>query len=201
MKLKGLSFITGIVLFITVPVWAQPWEFVKERDGIRVFIRKESGSAFKSFKGEATLRTDIAKVKHLVGNGENFDWWDDGIRELKVLKYTKDKLIRYYLIYDVPWPLADRDLCVEAVITDDPETGQRTVLATPMADMVPEKSDIVRIKNYYQKWILTPIGHDKVHVVLEGFVDPGGIVPSWIYNMIITETPLKVIKNVKVRVE
>jgi hypothetical protein len=30
-------------------------------------------------------------------------------------------------------------------------------------------------------------------------VDPGGSIPDWLYNMVITDTPIKVIKNVKVK--
>lgn len=180
---------------------AQGWEFAKERDGIRVYTKKEAGSELKSFKGETILHTRISKVTHLVGNGDNFDWWADGIRELRVLAYEKNKFIRYYLIYDLPWPLSDRDLCVEALINDDPVSGRRIVSATPLPDVIPEEKDLVRIKKYYQKWIITPVGQDKVHVILEGFVDPAGSVPAWLYNMVITETPLKVIRNVKDRVE
>ena len=42
---------------------------------------------------------------------------------------------------------------------------------------------------------------DLVHVVLEGHVDPAGSVPDWIYNMVITETPLKIIRGIKNRLE
>ncbi len=40
-------------------------------------------------------------------------------------------------------------------------------------------------------------GGDVQH--LEGFTDPGGIVPAWLLNMVIVETPLKVMEGIKKR--
>jgi len=51
----------------------------------------------------------------------------------------------------------------------------------------------VRINKYRQKWIVQPLGNVKVHVILEGLIDPGGNVPTWVLNMLITEMPSKTI--------
>ena len=203
MFLISRSGIVMVMLSLAIngSIFGQTWDFNKEKDGIKVYTRRAGHTSLKSFKGEAILHTQMDKVCQLIGNGENFDWWDEGIRELKVLDYVKDKYIKYYLVYDVPWPLADRDLCVEANIYDDPLTGQRIVIAKPLPDIMPLNPNYIRIRNYSQKWIVTPIDKNTIKLTLEGFVDPGGIVPSWLYNMVITDTPIKVIKKVKARVE
>jgi hypothetical protein len=180
---------------------SQPWEFIKERDGIRIYTRQEPNSALKSFKGEVTLHTQTSKVYELIGNVTNTSWWDENVKDLKVLLYEKDKTIRYYLVYHVPWPLEDRDLCVESKITTDPVTGKRVIFAQPLPNVIPEKPGRVRIRNYWQKWTIEPKENNLVHITLEGFVDPGGFVPAWLYNMVITDAPLKVIRGVQSRVE
>ena len=185
----GFGFTTGLR--------SQSWEFVKEKDSIRIYIRPEKDSDLKSFKGEMTVLSSMERVNSLIGNVKNFDWWDDDIRGIKVLKYIPDSLIQYYLIYDVPWPFSDRDLCVEAHINTDPVSGVRTVYSVPLQGVVPESPDLVRIKNYWQKWVITPEGDGKIYLVLEGFADPGGNVPSWLYNMVITNTPLKVMTRLR----
>jgi len=179
----------------------QPWNFIKEKDGIKIYTRKEANSSLKQFKGEVDLHAPLEKVYDLLGNVKNVDWWDKNLREIKVLLYEKDKHIQYYLIYDVPWPLTDRDLCVDAKITTDPVTGIRTIYSTPMPNLVPEKADLVRIKDYWQRWVIHPVGKEIVHITLEGYVDPAGNVPDWLYNMVITETPLKIIRGIKERLE
>ena len=195
LRLFLLSFF--LVFGIMEDLVAQSWTFAKEQDGIRIFTRKENGSSLKSFKGIMDVKCSMEKVCSLLGNVKNHDWWDENLKEIKILAYDKDKYFQYYLVYHVPWPFTDRDLCVEAKVTNDPLTGQRTIAATPLNNLVPEKPGLIRIQKYWQKWTIQPMGNGVIHLTLEGFVDPAGNVPSWLYNMVIVETPLKVMRRVK----
>lgn len=180
---------------------AQSWTFIKEKDGIKIYTRKEEGKTLKSFKGVTDIHASTEAVYNLIGNVKNLDWWDKNLREIKVLYYEKEKKAQYYLVYDSPWPVTDRDLCVDATITTDPVTGIRTVSAVPLLNVIPENPDYIRIKLYKQSWTLIPKGNGVVHAILEGSVDPGGHVPDWVYNMVITETPLKIMRGIKQRLE
>jgi hypothetical protein len=201
-KFPGLYIVVLIFhLFSADFVMGQDWEFQKERDGIKIYTRNQESNPVKSFRGEMDLKTNMDKMRTLIGSIESFDWWDKGIKEIKVLGYEKEKFIRYYLIYDVPWPLSDRDLCVEALVTNDSLTGRRVVRATPIFGLVPENPDLVRIKNYWQQWVMEPQANGMMHVILEGSVDPGGNIPAWLINMVITDTPLNVMRNVRQQVE
>ena len=200
----GIQFrflMVSVMVLIVSGLYAQAWEFSKEKDGIKIYTRKAENSSFKCFKGETVFHTTMAKLSMYIGNVDNVRWWDKNVREIRVLSKEPDKNIKYYLLYHVPWPYNDRDLCVEARITIDPVTGEKVVSAKPLLDVVPERKEIVRIKNYWQKWTLRPTGKNTVVAVLEGFVDPGGNVPSWLYNMVIVDTPLKVMRGIKVLVE
>jgi len=143
------------------------------------------------------ITSTMDKVCNLLGNVKNHSWWDENLREIKVLTYEKDKYFQYYLIYHVPWPFTDRDLCVEANVNTDPLTRRRTITATPLSNVIPEKPGLIRITKYWQKWTIQPMENGVIHLTLEGFVDPAGNVPSWLYNMVIVETPLKVMRRVK----
>jgi hypothetical protein len=190
--------VTTFFLFTgSVDLSGQSWVFVKEKEGIRLYTRKEANNSVKSFKGEAYLHAQIEKVFSLITNVKNFDLWDEDITEMKVLLNEKDKHVQYYLVYDVSWPVTDRDLVVDALITTDSVTGIRVMEAKPLLNVIPEKSDVVRIKKYWQKWTLIPVEEDLVHLILEGSVDPGGSVPAWLSNMVITESPFKSIRSVK----
>ncbi len=189
------------LLILAVDLHAQPWEFIKERDGIKIFTRREPGSMLKSFKGEADLHTSMEQVCNLIGNVKKVDWWDKNLREINVLLYEKDKHIQYYLVYGAPWPVTDRDLCVDATISTDPVAGIRTISSVPLFNVVPENPKYVRIKKYRQKWVIQDMKNGVIHITLEGFVDPAGNVPNWIYNMVITDTPLKIMRGIKARLE
>jgi hypothetical protein len=182
-----------VLLFFlaTFPIglFAQAWEFEKEKDGIKIFTRKELNSSLKASRGEVTFKANLEKVNLLVGDAKNIDWWDKNISSVKVLNFERNKYIQYYIVYSVAWPLTNRDLALQASISTDPVTGVRTVLAKPLLNVVPEKKDLVRIKKYWQKWTVQPLDNGYVRVTLEGFIDPTGNVPSWLFNLFVTETP------------
>ena len=179
---------------------SQTWTFVKERDHIKLYSRIEEKGSLKSFKGVVDIHTDMEKVSAMIGNVTNFEWWGENIREIKVLFYEKDKHIQYYLIYDVPWPFTDRDLVADVQITTDPSTGFRTIYSRPLLNVIPNKPDLIRVTNYWQRWTIQPSNNGVIHLTLEGFIDPAGSVPSWLYNMIVIETPLKLMREVQKRV-
>jgi hypothetical protein len=186
-----------ILIFLSLSLSAQDWVLAKEKNGIKVFTRKEAGNDLKSFRATMVIRSTMDRITKLVGNVHNQEWWDEDVKKVDVLYFEENKHIKYYLIYDLPWPMSDRDLCVDAKITIDPVTRKREIYATPLANVVPEKPDLVRIKKYWQKWTIIPQDNGMMSLTLEGFVDPAGSVPSWLYNMVMTDAPLKVMSKVK----
>jgi hypothetical protein len=198
---SGILGTVLILLFLPFPLYAQSWEFAKEKDGIRIYTRKETGKSLKSFKGEATIHAASEQIFSMLENVNNTDWWDKNLTDIKVIAYEKYKSARYYLVYDLPWPVGDRDLAVDVVSEYDPATGIGKVTAVPLKGGYPEKEDKVRIREYRQTWTVTPVGNGASHVILEGFVDPSGHIPDWIINSVVVDSPLKVIRNVKERME
>ena len=193
------ALLSFFLFSITCNVCGQPWNFVKEKNGIKIYTRNELNSSLKASRGEVTFKADLEKVNLLVGDAKNIDWWDKNISSVKVLGFERNKYIQYYIIYSVSWPLTNRDLALEASISTDPVTGIRTVMAKPLVNVVPEKKDLVRIKNYWQKWTVQPLDNGYVHVTLEGFIDPTGNVPSWLFNMFVTETPFNALYALRER--
>ena len=186
---------------ISFSALAQSWDFIKEKDGIRIYTCKEAGKSLKSYKGIVDINAPAEQVFALIEDVNNTDWWDKNFNQIRVLHYKKNKRAQYYLVYDLPWPVADRDLCVDVVVSIDPLTGVSTITAVPLPGVVPENHDMIRIKEYRQTWTVKPAGKDLAHVILEGYIDPAGSIPDWISNMLIVESPFSVISGVKKRLE
>ena len=178
---------------------AQKWNFEKLEDGIMIYTRNEANTSLKSYRGEATFRAPMEKVCSLIGNGKNFDWWGPDITNIRVIAYQPNKYVQYYFVYDLPWPVTDRDLVVDARIKIDTISREFSVVSRPLLKTVPEKPDLVRINRYWQKWTIKPLDKGNIKVTLEGFVDPGGNVPAWIYNMFTTEMPLRTMRLLRER--
>jgi hypothetical protein len=128
---------------------------------------------------------------------KNNDWWDKDLRQIKILVFEKDKYFQYYLVYHVPWPFTDRDLCLESKMTTDSLTGEIVILNTPIANVIPEKPGLIRVKKYLQKWTAQPLKNGIIHLTLEGYLDPAGDIPDWVYNMMINESSIKVMRRVQ----
>jgi len=178
---------------------AQSWDFIKEKDGIKIYTRVEAGKSLKSYRGVTDINAPAEKIFTLMEDINNTDWWDKKLTHIKVLLYEKNKRVQYYMVYNLPWPVTDRDLCVDVKITIDTVTGECKFNAVALNGVIPERSDMVRIKDYRQTWTIIPASKEMTHVVLEGFVDPAGIIPNWISNMLIIESPIKAITGLKER--
>jgi hypothetical protein len=200
-KLTGTIIASLLLQAPALFVPAQEWNLAKEKDNIRLYTRRETNSSFKSFRGEAEILADMEKVGALIGNPSNSDWWGDDVHEIKVLYFEKGKHIRYYFVYDVPWPFADRDLVADVCISRDSVSGVQTVFSQPLPDIVPEKPGIIRVKRFWQRWTIRPLHNGMIHLTLEGYVDPAGDVPAWLYNMIIVDIPLRLLREVRKRVQ
>jgi len=197
----------GIIVFLilishlsVIKTYGQAWNFVKEEDGIKIYTRNEGSNSMKSYKGVTVFSAPMEKVCCMVGNARNFDWWGEDFKQIRVLGYEEKKYVRYYYIYDMPWPLTDRDLAVEATVKTNSATGEYKVISQPLLKVVPENPDLVRIKSYWQTWTIQPLDKGYVSITLEGFVDPGGNVPGWLYNMLSTEMPLRTMRLFRQRV-
>jgi hypothetical protein len=201
--MRHYQFLFILVFFFTLmlpcSMAAQSWDFIKEKDGIKIYTRKEAGKSLKFYKGVTDINAPAEKIFALMEDVNNTDWWDKNLTQIKVLLYEKYKRAQYYLVYDLPWPVTDRDLCVDVTITIDPVTGERKITAVSLNEVIPERNDMVRIKDYRQTWTIIPTGKEMTHVVLEGFVDPAGSIPDWISNMLIFDSPFKAISGVKER--
>jgi uncharacterized membrane protein len=188
-----------VALLLSCRVNAQSWDFIKEKDGIKLYTRMEPGKSLKSYRGVTSINAPAEKVFAVMEDINNTDWWDKNLTQIKVLLYEKDKRAQYYLVYDLPLPVTDRDLCVDVTITIDKVNGERRIDAVSVNGVIPERKDLVRIKDYRQSWTISSVGKERTHVILEGFVDPAGTIPDWIYNMMIIETPIKAISGLRER--
>jgi hypothetical protein len=186
-----------LTLVLSGSLAAQPWDFIKEKDGIKIYTRVEDGKLLKSYKGVTVINVGTEKIFALMEDTTNTEWWDKNLTHIKVLQYEKGKRVRYYMVYDLPWPVIDRDLCVDVTISKDTVTGEGKFCAVSINGVIPEHNDMVRIKDYRQTWTIIPAGKEITDIILDGYVDPAGIIPKWISNMLIIESPIKAISGLK----
>ena len=129
-----------IPLLASNTLFAQSWNLVKDKDGIKVYTRAEPNSTLKSFRGEAMLDAPVDKISRWIMDPGKREWWADTFTELTLLDYKEGKYIRYYAVYGLPWPLTDRDIATETRLSEDSITGVTTMVSRPIPDAVPDKA-------------------------------------------------------------
>jgi hypothetical protein len=196
-------FIISFFFTLMLPCTAaeQSWKFIKEKDGIKIYTCDDAGKPLKTFKGVTDINAPVDKVLALLEDVNNTSWWDKNLAQIKVLLYEKGKRAQYYMVYKLPWPVINRDLCVDVTIATDKVTGECRIIAVPLPGLVPERNNMVRIKEYRQSWTLIPVGKEKTQVILECYIDPAGSIPEWISNMLMIESPVKSISGVRKQME
>jgi hypothetical protein len=196
-KLIYIAPLMLATLLFSGSLFAQNWKFVKEKDGVQLYTRQSAGKGLKYFKGIAEINTPAERIYSKLEDVYQTDWWTKDVTQIKVLSYAKDRLAQYYLVYDLPWPFKDRDLCVNVTAFINHTTGERRLTAVPMQGTCVVNNQCVRMKEFWEEWRIRPIDKNRSLVELEFYINPGTHLPDWIVNMVLTDSPIKVIRAMR----
>lgn len=158
------------------------WELAKEKNGVRVFMKQEEGKRFMSYLVDATIPGSPAVVDSVVRNVEGMpDWWGK-IKTARQLEQMGENEYLVYMVYNMPFIYSDRDFVQHAKAEFNEDTGEVIVRIANAADKYPEQRRLKRVQESYQIWKMTPVGADKVKIVLQGNTDIGDDIPVGIAN-------------------
>src|SRR5664279_3853992 len=86
-----------LTLTLSSSIKAQSWDFIKEKDGIKIYTRVEAGRVLKSYKAVTDINVQAEKIYTLMEDINNTDWWDKKLIHIKVLLHEKNKRTQYYM--------------------------------------------------------------------------------------------------------
>ncbi len=172
------------------------WVLVKhdKRRDIKTFAKQEDGKRFRSFKVDAILDSTIEAGVRVMLDAENYTKWYWEVLEGSMLKKTSPTEYYIYLKHRAPIGLPNRDVILHAVVepqTKDKNFIKMTVRAVP--NYIPEKPPLIRMLAEDMTIMYTPMPNNKVHIEAEGYVDPGGRVPTWANNYIQRNAPYSIL--------
>ena len=102
------------------------------------------------------------------------------------------------MVYQLPWPVKNRDLCVNVTTTINRSIGEYKLTATPLqGNDIANCSEFVRVNDYWQEWKVSPIDKNKSRVELEFYINPGTNLPNWLINMVLSDSPINVINAMR----
>jgi len=175
--------------------WGEP---IKDSEGIRVFARPVSGSAFKAFRAEVELTASLDSVLALMDDFPACTRWVHQCKEGRLLEETGFNDKTFYQATNMPFPVKDRDYILRAQLFmhDDKQGVNLTLSARPQA--IPETVDIrlQEISGHYDfRKDVNQEGIQITHLVWEQHIDPAGKIPTWLVNALLVDIPFNSLRD------
>lgn len=172
------------------------WKFIKNSDGISIYHRKVGSGNLKDVKIETIFDSNLSTITEALLDVSSFNKWIYKVGYSKVLKVIGPNQVEYYNRIDMPWPSSDRDIVAINKVYQNPQTKEVVSEDFSNWKSIPEKKDIVRIKDFYAKWTFIPTANG-VKGTYVFHSDPGGELPAAVVNLFIDEGPVNSIKGLK----
>jgi hypothetical protein len=173
------------------------WQLKKDKEGIKVYTGDIPNSSIKAVKVICTLNASLSQLAAVLMDTKAHEQWVYNTKTSYNVKNVSPGDWLYYSEVSMPWPLANRDVVVEAHISQPSATGIMYVTVNTAAHILPENKDKVRVPVSKVNWKVTPVGKDRLIVEYVGQADPGGDIPAWVVNAFSTKGPFETFKKLK----
>lgn len=179
---------------------AEGWELDRDRDDVRVYLKKIPGSKYKAYRGVTEMEATLGSVVSIFMDIERMPNWMHELEQASVLK-QKDAANRYlYMVNRAPFPIKDRDFIVGYNFKQNPK-DLKVKISIENAPHLHQKTKYTHMKIVEGYYSVEPLESGRVRVMYECHLDPGGRVPSWAANIVISDTPFYTLKNLREQVE
>jgi hypothetical protein len=184
------------MIFIKTSAFAQEnWILSKDKDGIKVYTKTETGSCYKSFKAEMLGNCTIEDVVKILKNVNGFKVWIADSKEVKLLKMEENDQY-HYIETSLPWPFKSRDMVYHFQYTRI-NSNQLKVIITGIPEYIKARNDITRMKNANGFWLLTSVDSNKTIITYQLHVEPGGSIPAWLANVSVIDMPFSTLTGLR----
>ncbi|MFH0934745.1 MAG: START domain-containing protein [Pseudomonadota bacterium] len=196
MERKIVPLVIAVLLLLTTNQ-AAAWTLVKEQDGIQVQTRKLEDSAIAESLATVTVESGLAPIVALILDADNQYRWIDSVDHSERVEQISTTTSCNYTLSKAPWPVADRDAVVLTEASQDPATHVVQIRSHAVPERLPEKKGVVRIMRVDSLWTLTPQPGGKVEISYRVHSEPGGQLPAWLINSVITDQPFNTLSKLR----
>ena len=178
-------FLSGYWLNATVAQAQVPgeWHLEKDKDHIQVYSRHISGSRLTELKVECLMPGTQSQLVALLSDIANYRNVIYKTKSSQLIRRVSETELIYHVVTAVPWPVSDRDMCVQLTFAQDPVSKLLQVRGVGMPNVVAVKPGTVRIADWLAIWQVRPITKEQMQVTYTCRIDPGGDIPAWLDNL------------------
>jgi hypothetical protein len=186
----GVALIVWLSLSPPPSVAQQNCALKKENEGLKVYTCDTTNEKLKILRAELILRnTTFEKLLSFVEDIDNYVNWQYNTVAARLITKSSHHWLRYRMVVDAPWPLADRELVAEMNSRFDSTSQTLHITTRSVVIDTPVQGSMVRIPFSEAKWRVTRLNQSSLKIDYTLRVDPGGYVPAWLANMAMAEGP------------
>jgi len=186
-----MKYIVFLLLLFLVPASGlqaqKTWKLTRDREGIRVYQSGSSG--FRDLRVECTLPGTYERFLNVLTDLESYSRWVYGNKEARLLRQAAPRDYIYYAETALPWPLANRDVVMQARITRDPQDRFLKLEEHSIDGILAEQPGKIRVRRSAISWLVTRPAPGQLQIVYEFSADPGGTIPAWVANLFADKGP------------
>jgi len=197
-------YLVCLMVFCTSSVArAQPldfnfdWKLKRDRDGIQVYLSRVKGSKFKAIRSTMDVKAQTNSLVALVMDLPNCSNWAAMCKEAYIQQRLSLTESYVYTRNDIPFPVRDRDVVALVKWSQDRISGKVSMVSRATKGKFPKKKGIIRIEDAVSEWHFTPLKDGLVRVESFAHIDPNGVTPAWLTNMLMVDSPYKTMKNMR----
>ena len=176
---------------------ADVWQLAKEKNAVTVYTRAIEGSSFLEFKGETVVEGSVDALVALLYDTANAPAWIHDCSFGMTLKEVSFEENYVFQIYDLPFPVSNRQLILHSKLTYT-EEGAR--LETKEVNTFCKdkqlrrcqkvnENTLIQIKRSRGHYIFIRLDDKRTKVVWQQHIEPGGSVPDWLVNALVVDIP------------
>ena len=176
---------------------AQEWELKRSKNNIKVYTRGLDSTKINEYKAVLIANATPEKALNIITNGNDLWKWNHNTSESKLIKQLSENEYIFWIKNKLPWPLKNRDNVPHIKVNKFPDGSIKIDISPDKTNSCKEQEDCIRITNFKGYWLIKPLDKNTIEVTQQLYGDPGGGLPAWLLNSLITSSPFQTFKNLK----
>ena len=170
-----------------------------DKEGIKIYLTKLDTTPFKEYKAIMTVKANIDTVAKQILDIKSLQKWNFKTRKSELIRKVSDTSWIFYMNHHLGWPVQDRDHVSKVTLIK--KEAEQTITIFPANNVLKEKEGIIRLTNFKGFWYLKKISDNETLVMQQIYGNPGGSIPAFMVNMVVTKGPFESFKELRKRVE
>ena len=170
-----------------------------DKEGIKIYLTKLDTTPFKEYRAIMTVKANIDTVAKQILDIKSLQKWNFKTRKSELIRKVSDTSWIFYMNHHLGWPVQDRDHVSKVTLIK--KEAEQTITIFPANNVLKEKEGIIRLTNFKGFWYLKKISDNQTLVMQQIYGNPGGSIPAFMVNMVVTKGPFESFKELRKRVE